>query len=132
MFQVARGDIGLLDHGLVFAGCLRACLIALWLVGWSDETSDYPAYGRAVSYDKEWMLPILIRNLIGTWVICGGWDYILYLSPLKDKFKAYKMNPEYPPFAQISHDAFYTTVSSVIAALLEIVLCHYWATGTHL
>ena len=32
------------------------------------------------------MMPIVIRNLIGTLVICGFWDWLLYFSPLKSKF----------------------------------------------
>ena len=32
------------------------------------------------------MIPIIVRNLIGTLVICGFWDWLLYFSPLKSKF----------------------------------------------
>jgi hypothetical protein len=39
------------------------------------------------------------------------------------------MNPVYPSFSQLRHDATYTTLSSLIAACLEILLCHGWANG---
>jgi hypothetical protein len=39
------------------------------------------------------------------------------------------MNPVYPAVSQLRHDATYTTLSSIIAAFLEIGLCHGWATG---
>ena len=40
-----------------------------------------------------------------------------------------QMNPIYPSMSQLKHDAFYTTLSSVIAAIIEIMLCHGWASG---
>jgi len=61
-----------------------------------DDGYQYPAYGRAAEWELEWMWPILLRNLVGTWLICGGWDYILYYSPLAPAFKPYKLVDEYP------------------------------------
>jgi lathosterol oxidase len=37
------------------------------------------------------------------------------------------MNRSYPPWSQLRHDAFYTTLASFIASCIEIVLCHFWA-----
>ena len=77
----------------------------------------------------DWMLHILARNLLATWVICGFWDWFLYFSPIQKKLHKYKMNPVYPSFAQIKHDALVTTTASCAAGGIEIILCHLWATG---
>ena len=90
---------------------------------------EYPAFGPAKQLAWSWMWPILARNLVATWVICGFWDWFLYFSPLKDKLHKYKMNPVYPSMEQFKHDAFFTSLASCLAAVIEIVLCHYWATG---
>ena len=39
------------------------------------------------------------------------------------------MTQAYPPMKQFVHDSFYTTLGSIIAGLMEILLCHKWATG---
>merc|ERR1712013_894620 len=64
---------------------------------------------------------------IATWVICGFWDWFLYFSPLQAKLAKYKMNPQYPSFNQIKHDAMVTTSASCCGAAVEILLCHLWA-----
>ena len=49
-----------------------------------DAENPYPGFSkRAKSYSLDWVLPILTRNLIGTLLICGFWDWFLYFSPLK-------------------------------------------------
>ena len=75
------------------------------------------------------MSHILLRNLLASLVICGGWDWLLYFSPLRSKLAKYKMSPVYPGSRQILHDAVMTLTASCIAGLLEIVLCHAWAVG---
>ena len=91
---------------------------------------EYPAFGAARSISWEWMWPIFVRNIVGTWAICGFWDWFLYFSPFKKKLHKYKMNQVYPSMAQFKHDAFYTTLASCWAACIEIILCHLWSTGT--
>ena len=91
--------------------------------------SEYPAFGAAKQWSTSWMLPILLRNLIATWVICGFWDWFLYFSPLKEKLRKYKLNPKYPSFSQFIHDSTWTTVSSIVAAGIEMLLCRGWASG---
>jgi len=75
------------------------------------------------------MMPILLRNLIGTWLICGFWDWILYYSPLAASFKPYKIIEDYPTFRQMKHDAFWTTSATCTATMIEVILCHFWAVG---
>merc|ERR1712002_198047 len=89
----------------------------------------YPAFGPAKYFSADWMILILGRNLLATWVICGFWDWFLYFSPLQAKLAKYKMTQIYPSFAQIKHDAIVTTLASCCGSLVEILLCHLWATG---
>jgi len=91
---------------------------------------EYPAFGPGATLSFDWMWPILARNLLATWLICGFWDWFLYFSPLKAKLHKYKLNPVYPSMAQFWHDSFYTTTASTFAACIEITLCHLWATHT--
>ena len=63
-------------------------------------------------------------------MICGFWDWFLYFSPFKNKLHKYKMNQKYPSWRQFQHDAFYTTLTSCWATVIEILLCHWWASGT--
>ncbi|CAK9041394.1 unnamed protein product [Durusdinium trenchii] len=75
------------------------------------------------------MWPLLVRNLIATWVICGFWDWFLYLSPMKEVLRPFKMNPKYPPLRQLQHDALHTTLATLCGSGVEILLCRLWATG---
>ena len=54
-------------------------LVCIFAVG------DYPAFGRAATLSADWMVPILVRNVLSAWLICGLWDWFLYFSPLKQK-----------------------------------------------
>ena len=66
---------------------------------------------------------------MGTWLICGGWDWILYYSPIAKYFKPYKLIDEYPSLTQMKHDAFWTTISSVAGSVIEMIICHNMAAG---
>jgi hypothetical protein len=112
-----------------FAACFRNFLLAYFCIYtlYDDEKSPYPAFGPGKTLRLSWMLPILIRNLVGTWVICGLWDWFLYFSPLKEKLAKFKVNQQYPSWSQFKHDAAYTTLASVIATGLEVLMCWGWA-----
>lgn len=112
---------------------LRAFALAYISIYWihgGDDGYQYAAFGRGATFDLEWMLPILYRNLIGTWLICGFWDYILYFSPLASGFKPYKIIAEYPTNSQFIHDAFWTTSATVTATVIEWFTCYLMATGS--
>jgi len=98
------------------------------LIGW-----DYPAFGRAKTLEFSWIWPIIARDVVATWVICGCWDFLLYggfgSKALKQKLFKFKINPVYPSMDQIRHDAIATTIASLTAAALEIVFCHLWCIG---
>lgn len=76
------------------------------------------------------MGPILIRNLLATWIICGAWDWFLYFSPLTEKLQPYKITQARPSITQIKHDAMHTTIASCCGTAVEWMLCHYYANGT--
>lgn len=119
------------EHVATVFASLRAFLLAYFCIfvlpKWSG--SEYPAFGPAQSYEWSWFYPLCVRNVLGTWLICGFWDWVLYLSPLSKKFSPFKINPVYPTGGQLAHDAFFTTLASLTAALVEAVLCHWYATG---
>ena len=60
------------------------------------------------------MSHILLRNVVATLLICGGWDWFLYFSPLAAKLHKYKINPVYPSMKQIRHDAGVTGRSHLV------------------
>ena len=122
----AISTMSMTDHLTSMAAASRSFALAYACV---HLVNDYPAFGSAKTLEFSWMWPIILRNLFATWVICGGWDYFLYFSPLKDKMKPFKLNPKYPSMKQFQHDATWTTISSLCAAGLEIGLCHGWASG---
>ncbi len=67
---------------------------------------------------------MLVRNLLAQFIIAGFWDWLLYFSPLKEKFAPFKMNPKYPSNKQIFHDMFWTTSATITGTMIEIFLCY--------
>jgi hypothetical protein len=88
-----------------FRGMQRAaqicafCWFIIYYMHGGEDGLQYPAFGRAATWDIEWMLPILVRNILGCWLICAFWDWILYYSPLAPAFEPYKINEEYPTWS---------------------------------
>lgn len=76
------------------------------------------------------VFPLLVRNILGTWIICGFWDWILYFSPWKARLHRYKMNPKYPKISQMYHDACFSTLASVCGTIVEIAICYWYAIDT--
>lgn|ERR1711988_319707 len=76
----------------------------------------------------DWTLAIVVRDVTLALVVAGGWDYILYFSPLKDRLHRYKINPSYPSSKQFQHDMFWTLISTLISSVLEIIVLHCFAT----
>jgi hypothetical protein len=48
----------------------RSFLMAIFCVYGLYGANEYPAFGRAKEYDWDWIWPILLRNLLGTWYVC--------------------------------------------------------------
>lgn len=124
----ATADLDFIGHLTSFAASCRSFALAYLCM--YCATDDYPAFGRAKTWAWDWMWPILARNLLAAWTICGFWDWFLYFSPLKNKLHKFKLNPEYPSFNQLKHDAFYTTTAMFTAWAVEVIMCHLWASGT--
>lgn len=103
--------------------------VCIFYIHGGQDGYQYPAYGRAKTFEFEWMWPILARNLIGTFVFCMCWDYILYLSPLAPIFKPYKIVDEYPSMKQFKHDAIWTTIATVTGTAVEWLLCYAYVNG---
>ena len=66
--------------------------------------TDYPAYGAAKTFNWVWMKPIILRNIVGTLVVCGIWEWFLYFSPFHAKMFKYKFTPVYPSYRQMARD----------------------------
>jgi len=122
----------LIDFKEHFTACVAA--VRAWLMAYAvvyylspkvQPSGVYPAFdGVATTFELSWMLPIFIRNLVATWIIAGGWDYLLYFSPLAESFKPFKLNAVYPDFSQFKHDAFWTTSATLTASALEALICY--------
>ena len=66
------------------AGGLRSYLIACFCIYYFYPKNSYPGLtDQAETFKLDWMMPIMMRNLIGTIIVCGFWDWFLYFSPLK-------------------------------------------------
>lgn len=117
------------SHLSTFCGAIRSyCLayVAIYLL-WDE--SQYPAFGPGKELALSWIIPILLRNLTATWVICGFWDWWLYYSPLSPRFAKFKINPIMPTNKQILHDAFHTTSATLCGTALEVLMCYGWSNG---
>lgn len=123
-----HGKLNLVEHLSSMAGALRSFAMAWWLI-YHVSPQPYPAFGAAAEWRIEWMWPLLVRNLLACWLICGVWDYTLYFSPLSKALHKYKMNPKYPSSKEILRDAFWSTTAMFTWWGLEVVLCHLWASG---
>lgn len=107
-----------------FRAFVMACGIIYWLSPIIQPAGRYPALGGAESFSMSWILPIVVTNVVSTWIICGFWDWFLYYSPLKETLRPFKMNPIYPSTEQVIHDAFWTTTATLMASALEIWCCY--------
>jgi sterol desaturase/sphingolipid hydroxylase (fatty acid hydroxylase superfamily) len=121
-------SLDFIGHLAVISGAIRAYLLSYmaiyWLAPLTQPQGIYPAFSGAEEFHWSWIMPLLVRNIMATWLICGCWDWFLHFSPLKNRLAPFKMNPESPPSSQWAHDVFWTTVSSVMATVLEVVYCY--------
>jgi len=121
------GSLNITGYLSLVASSLRAAIIAYMAMYWVEE---YAGFGAAKHFELDWMMRIIVRDLLFTWLVCGFWDWFLYFSPMKQKLEKYKITPNYPASSQFVHDAMYTTLASLIAAGIEICLCHLWSQGS--
>jgi hypothetical protein len=129
---VATSELDLIGHLTSFAAASRSFLLAIfciYFVHGGEDGFGYPAFGAAKQWSWNWMWPLVLRNVLATFLIAGFWDWFLYFSPLAPTLKPFKINPKYPGLSQIKHDAFVTTLATLCGSMVEIVLCHLWASG---
>lgn len=126
-------ELDFVEHLISMCTALRSFILAYAIIYWCYRDGEYPAFGRATNLEWSWMWPIIVRDLIATWLICGLWDFFLYFGfgfpALKAKLAKFKINPRYPSTRQVCHDAAFTTLSAVIGAFAEIMCCHLWCIG---
>merc|ERR1711988_1223934 len=115
----------MLDFILPILGIIPKVLLAYCVYN-----TQYPKLLiEAKDWNQDWIFMVLFRNIIGTLIICCSWDWLLYLSPMKEKFHPYKFNTNYPPTTQLLHDMIWTLSSSFWGSVLECIALHFWATG---
>lgn len=109
----------------VVVGVIPKALLAF--VVWNVQYESLIA--SAKTFELDWMLRVLMRNIVGTLLICCSWDWFLYFSPWKKSLEPFKYNKVYPGYDQLSRDVTYTLSSSFFASLLECYALHGFATG---
>lgn len=110
------------------AAGLRNYILACFCIYYLYPDNPYPGMSNeAKEFRLDWMLPILIRNIVATILICGFWDWFLYFSPLKQKLHKYKITKAYPSLQQIKHDVVVTLFASCCGSGIEILMCYGWA-----
>lgn len=125
----ASASLDLVGNLTSICAATRSWLLAIFCVYYLYDGYDYPGFGAAKTFELSWMKPIIIRDLVGTAIIAGFWDWLLYFSPLKQRLEPFKFNKVYPSTQQILHDIFWTFSASLTAALVEIVTCWCWCNG---
>ena len=125
------------DHLGVQLSTLPKLLLAAYV--WSSLSGGAAWREKAAALDRDWVLSIFARDMLLTWVIAGGWEFLLYskYSPFSARLAGHKLNPSPPrpsplrwPFQDAhAHDAFWSTVSTLIWSAMEVGTAHFWATG---
>lgn len=127
------------DHLGVFTGTVPKLFLAhfIWLgLNWASEKAKY------AEFSQSWIVSIILRDLFLTYVVASFCDFVAYnkASPWYSTLKDFKFSPTYAdqrpekllgiiPVTQTVHDMFWSTVSTLIVAAIEIYTLNAWATG---
>jgi sterol desaturase/sphingolipid hydroxylase (fatty acid hydroxylase superfamily) len=118
-------------HLTVMSGALRSCLMAYvciyFLFDGETGPNAYPAFRPNLRFELAWMLPILVRNMLLAWTICGFWDWFLYFSPWSKQIRKHKFTQALPTNQQFIHDAFNTSLATICGSGLEVLMCYGWS-----
>ena len=95
---IAKPNLGLISYenlGSFFAAgrSFAMAYFCVYVIHGGEDGFGYPAFGAAKTYSLDWILPLLLRNLLATWLIAGSWDYFLYFSRASEKLHKFKKNP---------------------------------------
>jgi sterol desaturase/sphingolipid hydroxylase (fatty acid hydroxylase superfamily) len=87
---------------------------------------------KALTYDKQWMALVILRNLLTMCIFFGGWHTFLYggagTKPLLKDLADKKLNRSKASY-NVLHDAAWSTMGILISSALEIVFMHLFASG---
>ena len=132
---IAKPNLGLISYenlGSFFAAgrSFAMAYLCVYVIHGGEDGFGYPAFGAAKTYSLDWILPLLLRNLLATWLIAGSWDYFLYFSRASEKLHKFKKNPAMPSLAQFKHDSFMTTIATFCGTAVEAFICHLYANSS--
>jgi sterol desaturase/sphingolipid hydroxylase (fatty acid hydroxylase superfamily) len=126
-----------MDHVAVQLSTIPKLALAAFV--WARLSGGASWQASALALDRDWVLSIFVRDMLMTWLIAGGWEFTLYsrYSPFSQRLRGHKLNPELPapdsrrwPFTNPHmHDAFWSTVSTLIWSAMEVATAHAWAKG---
>jgi len=97
-------------------------------VAWCCYLYGFPI-DKAHTWNLDWIILLLIQNLVIVYIFYGSWHWLLYDSPFSINIKDRKFNPEYPSQQKWNHDRFYTLVGTIIATGFEVLMVHLWSKG---
>jgi len=93
-----------------------------------------PAIEEATALEMSWIWPMLARNLVLLWVVCGGWHGYLYIAKANGTEKKYnpswpKPDPKHLFGDQTYENLFYSHLGWLVWTAYEVFFMHMWATG---
>ena len=128
----------LLDHVGVQLSTIPKLALATFL--WWRMSGLLAAASSSYILSSDFIWHVVLRDLIITWCVAGGWDFIVHShsSPFFARLRGHKLNPIEPTTVgsrnqwvvarwQFAHDAFWSTVSTLISSAFEIALFYHYA-----
>lgn len=121
----------LLDHVGVQLSTLPKLALAAALWAGSSWALGGAGWGAVGALPVEVFLRVAARDVALVWLLTGGWEFLLYstYSPFAARLAGHKLNPVAPRDTQRTHDMFWSTVSTLLAAAFEVALMAAWARG---
>lgn len=93
-------------------------------------TVDMDAASKGYDFSAGgWVSMVVWRDVLLLLCCCGGWDWLLRLSPLAERLAPYKFNPDKPDATQMQRDIFWSFSALFLVSLQEVVLMRWWAGG---
>lgn len=110
--------------------CSQIPTLVVAIVCW-NLTVDMDAASEGYDFHiAGWASRIFFRDLFLMIFVCGGWDWLLYYSPLKGNMAAFKFAEEYPDADQFWRDRFWSTSATLLGSVQEVLLMRWWSSGS--
>jgi len=126
---VAPPKAGPFDHVVLECATIPKLIVAFicWLM---IESFGFNQSGMTLSF----ALHIIVRDMFITWVLGGGWDYLLYFSPFAQHavVKGAKINKDRPSWDHFKFCMFWSSVSTLVAAGQEIAYFILFSPGSRI